>query len=63
MVNEIILGVLDPLLLNTTAKVETFHPLCSCSAILRDFSVASTAGKIVHENPDETVGGEAYRTK
>ena len=63
MVNEIILGVLDPLLLNTTAKVETFHPLCSCSAILRDFSAAHITGKIVGENPDETVGGEAYRTK
>ncbi len=39
MVNEIILGVLDPLLLNTTAKVETFHPLCSCRPILLDISV------------------------
>ena len=36
MVNEIVLGILDPLLLDMTSKVETFHPLCSCAFILRD---------------------------
>lgn len=35
MVNEIIQGILDPLPLDSTSKVETFHPLCSCPAILR----------------------------
>jgi hypothetical protein len=35
MVNEIVLGILDPLPLDGTSKVETFHPLCSCPAILR----------------------------
>ena len=32
MVNEIVLGILDPLPLNITSKVETFHPLCSCAS-------------------------------
>jgi hypothetical protein len=36
MVNEIVLGILDPLLLDMTSKVETFHPLCSCALSLRD---------------------------
>ena len=36
MVNEVILGILDPLHLDTTSKVETFHPLCSYEASLRD---------------------------
>ncbi len=36
MVNEIILGILDPLHLDTTSKVETFHPLCSYAPSLRD---------------------------
>ena len=31
MVNEIVLGILDPLLLDTTSQVETVHPLCSCA--------------------------------
>ncbi len=35
MVNEIVLGFLDPLPLDSTSKVETFHPLCSCLPILR----------------------------
>jgi hypothetical protein len=34
MVNEIVLGILDPLHLDGTYKVETFHPLCSCTSIL-----------------------------
>lgn len=35
MVNEIVQGILDPLPLDGTSKVETFHPLCSCPTILR----------------------------
>ncbi len=35
MVNEIVQGILDPLPLDSTSKVETFHPLCSCPTILR----------------------------
>ena len=35
MVNEIVLGILDPLPLDGTYKVETFHPLCSCPTLLR----------------------------
>ena len=36
MVNEVVLGILDPLPLNTTSKVETVHPLCSCLTRVRD---------------------------
>jgi hypothetical protein len=35
MVNEIVQGILDPLPLDGTSKVETFHPLCSCPTSLR----------------------------
>jgi hypothetical protein len=47
MVNEIVLGILDPLPLDSTSKVETFHPhgcsLFCCPSMLRGELTAVTS--------------------
>jgi len=53
MVNEVVLGILDPLPLNTTSKVETVHPLCSYGTRVRD------PQPCLHLSSASAVGGHA----
>ena len=63
MVNEIVQGILDPLPLDSTSKVETFHPLCSCAVqstrynALRSSVIPRPA--VAHPSTFREVGGRA----